>query len=66
LESGGGEFGRVVEVSRLKEVKAEEHNALKKIFGDKKEQKKKKKKECKKIKASHVFVIEYCHAYLSS
>jgi hypothetical protein len=43
LESGGGEFGRVVEVSRLKEVKAEEHNALKKIFGDKKEQKKKKK-----------------------
>jgi len=59
LESGGGEFGRVVEVSRLKEVKAEEYNALKKIFGDKKEQKKKKKKkECKKIKASHVFVIE--------
>ena len=57
MESGGGEFGRVVEVSRLKEVKAEEHNALKKIFGDKKEQKK-KKKECKKIKASHVFVIE--------
>ena len=35
----------VVEESRMKEVKAEmEHNALKKTFGDKKEQKKKKKK----------------------
>jgi hypothetical protein len=50
LESGGGEFGRVVEVSRLKEVKAEEHNALKKIFGDKKEQKKKKKKSARRLK----------------